>query len=118
MEDIAACARVWRGGCIIRAKFLSEVADQYKADTMNLMLVDHFKNALEDRIESWRKIVAVCAFEAIPAPLYASTLSYFDSYSSEILPANLIQGLRDFFGAHTYERIDKPGHFHTNWIEN
>lgn len=115
--DIAACARVWRGGCIIRARFLSEIADTYKENTKNLMLIDHFKKALEDRIQGWRKIVAVTAFEGIPAPLYSSTLAYVDSYASENLPANLIQGLRDFFGAHTYERVDKPGSFHTDWLE-
>lgn len=115
--DISACARVWRGGCIIRAKFLSEIAQKYKAGTKNLMLVDHFKQALEDRIDGWRKIVAVTALESIPTPLYSSTLAYVDSYASEKLPANLIQGLRDFFGAHTYERVDKPGHFHTKWID-
>ncbi|OHT01932.1 6-phosphogluconate dehydrogenase [Tritrichomonas foetus] len=113
--DIAACARVWRGGCIIRADFLNDVAARYKADTKNLMMIDHFAQALESRLEGWRKVVALTALKGIPAPLFASTLAYFDSYSSEVLPANLLQGLRDYFGAHTYERVDKPGNFHTEW---
>ena len=113
--NIAACARVWRGGCIIRADFLNEIAKNYNNQTKNLMLIDNFKNALAERIQSWRKIVALTALQGIPAPLFASTLSYVDSYTSANLPANLLQGLRDYFGAHTYERIDKPGSFHTEW---
>ncbi|OHT16435.1 6-phosphogluconate dehydrogenase [Tritrichomonas foetus] len=109
------CAKVWRGGCIIRASFLNDVSQNYTDCTKNLMLIDKFSKDLEEGIEGWRKVVAVCALEGIPAPLFSTSLSYFDSYSSEFLPANLLQGLRDYFGAHTYERIDKPGSFHTNW---
>lgn len=114
---IEKCAKIWRGGCIIRAQFLDEISSHYTSDTKNLILVEHFRQALEERIPGWRKICAVATLKGIPIPLYASTLAYFDSYTSENLPANLLQGLRDFFGAHTYERIDKPGHFHTNWEE-
>lgn len=113
--DIAVCARIWRNGCIIRAEFLNEIALHYDVDTPNLMTTPHFVELMKPRISSWRKLVASCSIHGIPVPLYASTLSYFDAYSSERLPANLIQGLRDFFGAHTYERTDKSGHFHTNW---
>lgn len=113
--DIGACAQVWRGGCIIRADFLNDVSAYYTNDTKNLLMIDFFKDAMDTRIESWRKIVAVCTLQGFPVPLFSSTLCYFDSYSSEVLPANLIQGLRDFFGAHTYERVDKPGKFHAEW---
>ncbi|KAK8895782.1 hypothetical protein M9Y10_013667 [Tritrichomonas musculus] len=109
------CAKIWRGGCIIRANFLSEVAANYTDDTNNLMLIDYFAKSLEERIESWRKVVAVCVLDGIPVSLFSTSLAYFDSYTSEVLPANLLQGLRDFFGAHTYQRIDKPGSFHTQW---
>lgn len=113
--DIAACARIWRGGCIIRADFLNDISAHYTADVKNLLTIPHFIQQMETKITGWRKIVACCALQGIPVPLYASTLSYFDSYSRAQLPANLIQGLRDFFGAHTYERVDKSGNFHTKW---
>ena len=113
--DIAACARIWRGGCIIRADFLNDVSSNYTNETKNLLLIPYFKNIIESKIQSLRKINALCSLSGYPIPLYSSTLSYFDAYSSECLPANMLQGLRDFFGAHTYERIDKPGHFHTEW---
>jgi 6-phosphogluconate dehydrogenase len=113
--DVAACARIWRGGCIIRADFLNDIASHYTAQTPNLMTISFFLNLMDQKIESWRKVVAACALAAIPAPLFASTLNYFDAYTRERLPANLIQGLRDFFGAHTYERVDRPGSFHTIW---
>ena len=115
--DIAACARIWRGGCIIRADFLNDISAHYKSTTKNLLTIPHFITQMEPKIAGWRKIVAACALKGIPVPLYASTLAYFDSYSHQQLPANLIQGLRDFFGAHTYERVDKPGNFHTKWEE-
>ncbi|KAH0791894.1 NADP-dependent phosphogluconate dehydrogenase [Histomonas meleagridis] len=113
--NISACARIWRGGCIIRAAFLRVIAEHYTEDTKNLLMVPHFRNAVEERIASWRKIVALGALGGFPIPLFSSTLTYFDSYRSDLLPANLLQGLRDCFGAHTYERFDKPGNFHTEW---
>jgi 6-phosphogluconate dehydrogenase len=113
--DVAACARVWRGGCIIRADFLNDIASHYTAQTTNLITIPFFRKQIDGKIESWRKVVASCALGSIPAPLFASTLNYFDGYARERLPANVIQGLRDFFGAHTYERVDKPGTFHTIW---
>lgn len=113
--DIASCARIWREGCIIRADFLNDIADHYTADTHSLLIIPHFVELMKTKVGSWRKIVAGCALQGVPIPLYGSTLSYFDAMSSAHLPANLIQGLRDFFGAHTYERVDKAGHFHTNW---
>ena len=113
--DIKSCARIWRGGCIIRANFLNDVTEYYTSETKNLLMIPFFKNEIESRIASLRKVVASCSLLGYPIPLFSSCLSYFDSYSTERLPANLIQGLRDFFGAHTYERIDKPGNFHTEW---
>lgn len=116
--DISKCAKVWRGGCIIRANFLNDVSAYYTNETKNLLTIDFFKNAVEERVQSWRKVTALCTVQGYPIPLYSSCLAYFDSYASERLPANLIQGLRDFFGAHTYERIDKEGKFHTEWEQN
>ena len=113
--DISACAKIWRGGCIIRADFLNDVSAHYTNETKNLLLIPFFKQAIDTRIESWRKITALCSLSGYPVPLFSSTLSYYDSYSTAVLPANVLQGLRDFFGAHTYERTDKPGSFHTNW---
>lgn len=113
--DIKACARIWRGGCIIRADFLNIITARYNNDTKNLMCIEHFSKALESRLAQWRKVLAATTCTGIPSPLIASTLAYFDSYTSERLPAYLIQGLRDFFGAHTYERTDKEGSFHTQW---
>lgn len=113
--DISKCAKVWRGGCIIRADFLNDISKYYTKETKNLLLIPFFKEAVEQRLESLRNIVAYSSLKALPVPLYSSCLSYLDSYTRAKLPANLIQGLRDFFGAHTYERIDKCGHFHTEW---
>lgn len=115
--EIQKCARCWRGGCIIRAAFLNDVSDKYTQATKNLLNIPFFSQAVEDRIQSLRKIVLVASLKGFPAPLFSSCLSYFDSYISDRLPANIIQGLRDFFGAHTYERIDKEGKFHTEWEE-
>lgn len=113
--DISKCAKIWRGGCIIRADFLNDVSAHYTNATKNLLTIPFFKTAVEDRLNSWRKVVLLGTLQGFPIPLYSSCLAYFDSYISDSLSANLIHGLRDFFGAHTYERIDKSGKFHTEW---
>jgi len=116
--DFGDIATIWRGGCIIRAKFLNRIKQAYERDKnlMNLMLDPFFCEALSDCQKSWRKTVALAVEAGIAAPAFAASLSYYDSYRQERLPANLLQAQRDFFGAHTYERIDKEGVFHTDWL--
>jgi 6-phosphogluconate dehydrogenase len=117
--DPGAIALMWREGCIIRAAFLEEIRDAFTADPdlTSLLLDPSFAERLADGQEGWRTIVAGAVTAAIPTPAYSSALAFFDSYRSERLPANLIQALRDYFGAHTYERTDRPRGewFHTNW---
>ncbi|CAK9300279.1 unnamed protein product [Gordionus sp. m RMFG-2023] len=111
-------AMMWRGGCIIRSKFLKNIKDAFVKDPklFNLMTDQFFLKALEASQESWRKVVATAAIEGIPLPCFSAALAFYDGYRSEFLPANLIQAQRDFFGAHTYELLTKPGQFiHTNW---
>ncbi|MEM7014386.1 MAG: NADP-dependent phosphogluconate dehydrogenase, partial [Verrucomicrobiota bacterium] len=119
--DFGAIARLWRGGCIIRAHFLNHIADAYKRDPnlTNLMLDGFFNEILERAQTAWRDVIALGVVNGIPVPAFSASLGYYDSYRSEVLPANLLQAQRDFFGAHTYERIDKePGKwFHTKWPE-
>nr|WP_122012838.1 NADP-dependent phosphogluconate dehydrogenase [Maliibacterium massiliense] len=117
--DLGNIALMWRGGCIIRARFLQRIKDAYSRDPKlaNLMLDPYFTQALDKAQASWRRVVALCAQLGVPAPCFASALAYFDSYRRETLPANLIQAQRDYFGAHTYERVDREGVFHTNWIQ-
>jgi len=108
---------VWRGGCIIRAQFLSCMKRAYenKPDLGNLMLDPFFHSALSKRQEGWRFAASVALQHGVPVPALGAGLTYYDSYRSPSLPANLLQAQRDFFGAHTYERVDKPGTFHTKW---
>lgn len=112
-------ALMWRGGCIIRSIFLGKIKEAFDKDPAltNLMLVDYFKDKLHDASQSWRRVVAEAVTNGIPVPALSSALCYFDGYRSERLPANLLQAQRDYFGAHTYERIDQPRgkFFHTNW---
>ena len=110
-------AMIWRGGCIIRAKFLRRIKEAYDRDPRiaNLLLDPYFKDVVEKAQARWRTVVATAAERGIPIPAFSSALSYFDSYRAESLPANMIQAQRDCFGAHTYERTDKPGTFHTEW---
>lgn len=117
--DLAAVAKIWRGGCIIRAALLEDIraAYQAKADLPNLLLDANLARKLMENQESLRKIVGQAVSWGIPIPGLMSTLSYFDTYRSAWLPANLIQAQRDYFGAHTYQRIDMPGIFHTEWEE-
>ena len=119
--DLGSCARIWRGGCIIRARFLIRITEAYERNTdlTNLMLDDFFTEILNGNQAAWREIVALGVTNGIPVPAFSASLSYYDSYRSEVLPANLLQAQRDFFGAHTYERTDKPAgeFFHTKWPE-
>lgn len=112
-------ALMWRGGCIIRSAFLGKIKEAYTAnpELTNLLLDPYFKSALEKGAESWRKVVATAVLNGIPVPAISSALEYFDGYTTENLPANLLQAQRDYFGAHTYERCDAPRgkFFHTNW---
>jgi 6-phosphogluconate dehydrogenase len=115
--DLGAIARIWRGGCIIRARFLNHITEAYEADSnlTNLMLAPFFTDVLNAGQQDWREVVAIAATNGIPVPSFGGSLSYYDAYRAERLPANLLQAQRDFFGAHTYERIDKPEgeFFHT-----
>ena len=112
-------ALVWRGGCIIRSAFLADIKKAFKRkpDLQNLLLDKFFKKAVSSRQAGWRRTVITATKLGIPVPCMSSALSYFDGYRSERLPANLLQAQRDYFGAHTYERVDKPRgeFFHTNW---
>lgn len=112
-------ALMWRGGCIIRSAFLGNIRDAFKQDSnlTNLLLDPFFEKAVETAQTSWRRVVATSATIGIPMPAISAALAYFDGYRTERLPANLLQAQRDYFGAHTYERIDKPRgeFFHTNW---
>jgi 6-phosphogluconate dehydrogenase len=112
-------ALMWRGGCIIRSRFLGKIKDAFdkKPKLRNLLLDDYFKGEIKKSQKGWRNIVAIAAKRGIPVPAFSTALSFFDSYRSAVLPANLLQAQRDFFGAHTYERVDKPRgqFFHTNW---
>ncbi|GIO23076.1 NADP-dependent phosphogluconate dehydrogenase [Oceanobacillus sp. J11TS1] len=111
-------AMIWRGGCIIRAKFLQKIKDAYDrdADLPNLMLDPYFKEIVEGYQASLRKVVSLAVQQGVAVPTFASAIAYYDSYRSENLPANLIQAQRDYFGAHTYERKDKEGIFHSQWF--
>jgi 6-phosphogluconate dehydrogenase len=117
--DMEAVARVWRGGCIIRAALLEDIRTAYKAklDLANLLLDPHLGQEFMRREADLREVVKVAATLGLPAPGLMVTLGYVDAYRSAVLPANLIQAQRDFFGAHTYERLDAPGIFHTRWEE-
>jgi len=112
-------ALMWRGGCIIRSAFLGKIKEAFdkQPELKNLLLDDYFKGAIEKAQAGWRKVVATAVMNGIPTPAFATALSYYDGYRSERLPANLLQAQRDYFGAHTYERVDKPRgeFFHTNW---
>lgn len=110
-------ATIWRGGCIIRAKFLNRIREAYdkNPELESLLLDPYFKSELGDLMDSWRRVVVTATKLGLPVPVFASSLSYYDSLRAERLPAALIQGQRDFFGAHTYQRIDKEGTFHTLW---
>ncbi|MFC1481764.1 decarboxylating NADP(+)-dependent phosphogluconate dehydrogenase [Candidatus Neomarinimicrobiota bacterium] len=112
-------ALLWRGGCIIRAQFLGNIKEAFdkQPGLQNLLLDDYFKDAVESSQLAWRKVIATAVEHGVPVPAFSSALAYYDGYRSAVLPANLLQAQRDYFGAHTYERVDKPAgeYFHTNW---
>src|SRR2546427_10667328 len=113
-------ATIWRGGCIIRAVFLNRIVEAYKRDPAlhNLLLDRYFTKIIRKAQRNWRVAVSTAIKHGVAVPAFSASLAYFDSYRQARLPANLLQAQRDFFGAHTYERIDKPGAFHTEWIES
>ena len=115
--SLSECARIWKGGCIIRAGFLDKIKNAYmeNPDLPNLLLAPEFKQSILDRQDAWREVLSVSNKLGIPVPAFAASLNYFDSYRRDRLPQNLTQAQRDYFGAHTYERTDKPGAFHTEW---
>jgi 6-phosphogluconate dehydrogenase len=119
--DLGAIASIWRGGCIIRARFLNRITEAYRDDPAleHLALAPFFRDVLTTSQAAWRDVVAGAVRAGIPVPAFSASLAYFDSLRSPRLPANLLQAQRDFFGAHTYERVDRPEgqFFHTQWPE-
>jgi 6-phosphogluconate dehydrogenase len=117
--SLSECARIWKGGCIIRAGFLDKIKTAFmeNPDLPNLLLAPEFKQTILDRQDAWREVLAVSTKLGIAVPAFSASLSYFDSYRRDRLPQNLTQAQRDYFGAHTYERSDKPGTFHTEWTQ-
>ncbi len=117
--NFSAIGQIWKGGCIIRARLLQRIQDAYSANPSlaNLMLDPWFAEQINSRLPGLRQVVAGAALAGIPVPCLSSTLDYIDSYRSARLPQNLVQAMRDCFGSHTYERVDKPGNFHTEWLD-
>jgi len=115
--DLETVARLWRGGCIIRAALLEDIQSAYKKqpDLTNLLLDPHLGQEVMNRQADWRATVGGAVARGLPAPGLSVSLAYFDAYRRARLPANLTQAQRDFFGSHTYERLDTPGTFHTEW---
>ncbi|QHW33995.1 NADP-dependent phosphogluconate dehydrogenase [Paenibacillus rhizovicinus] len=113
-------AMIFRGGCIIRARFLQNIKDAYDRDPelKNLFLDEYFRGVVDNYQGAWRRVVSVAVERGIPVPAFASALAYYDSYRSERLPANLLQAQRDYFGAHTFQRLDREGSFHFQWMAN
>lgn len=115
--NLGECAKIWRGGCIIRARLLNNITSAFERNhTLENLLVDpNFAEELNKRQTAWRRIVSLAVAAGIPAPAFSAALNYFDSYRLGRLPSNLIQAQRDFFGAHTFQRTDKDGTFHATW---
>ncbi len=118
--DMGAIATIWRGGCIIRARFLDRIKEAYDADPQlsNLLLAPYFRDAVVGGQDAWRRVVSLAVAHGVAVPAFASSLAYYDGYRRARGPANLLQGLRDYFGAHTYRRTDRPGTFHTRWPQD
>jgi 6-phosphogluconate dehydrogenase len=118
--DFGAVALMWQGGCIIRSRFLANIGEAFDNDPeiTNLLLDPFFEAAVRTAQGGWRRVVAMAVTLGIPMPAISSALAYYDGYRSARLPANLLQAQRDYFGAHTYERVDRPRgeFFHTNWM--
>ncbi|NEO73716.1 MAG: NADP-dependent phosphogluconate dehydrogenase, partial [Moorea sp. SIO3H5] len=118
--NLSEVARIWKGGCIIRAGFLDKIKNAFNQNPQlpNLLLAPEFKQTILDRQDGWREVLAVSNKLGIPVPAFSASLDYFDSYRRDRLPQNLTQAQRDYFGAHTYERLDKPRgeFFHTDWM--
>lgn len=120
--EMGTIASLWRAGCIIRADLLDTIMKAYEAPAgqrpANLLLAEEFTEAIHECLPAWRRVVAAAATYGVPAPVFSSSLAYYDSLRAPRLPASLTQGLRDYFGAHTYQRVDKPGTYHTRWSED
>ncbi|MGP1381978.1 MAG: NADP-dependent phosphogluconate dehydrogenase [Thainema sp.] len=116
--NLSEIARIWKGGCIIRAGFLGKIQNAFQQNPKlpNLLLAPEFKQTILDRQEAWREVIQVAAKLGIAVPAFSASLDYFDSYRTAKLPQNLTQAQRDFFGAHTYKRVDKSGVYHTDWL--
>lgn len=115
--NLVNIARIWRAGCIIRAQLLNDIMDAYRSspDLLNLLMDEKFRDAAEKSQEPWRRVIQAAVGMGIPVPAMSASLAYYDSFRSAVLPANLTQAQRDFFGAHTYRRVDREGVFHTEW---
>ena len=117
--DFGEIARIWRGGCIIRAVFLRRITEAYRraGDLANLLLDEYFAGEIAPRQDRWREVVSRAVLAGVPCPAFASALAYYDAYRTETLPASLLQAQRDYFGAHTFERVDQPRgrFFHLDW---
>jgi 6-phosphogluconate dehydrogenase len=113
-------AKIFRGGCIIRARFLQNIMDAYDRDPelRNLLLDPYFNEIVVSYQGAWREVIGSAIASGVPVPAFSSALAYFDSYRTERLPANLLQAQRDYFGAHTFKRVDKEGTFHFNWLQS
>jgi 6-phosphogluconate dehydrogenase len=118
--DLGALATIWRGGCIIRAQFLDRIRDAFAAEPNlpNLMLAPFFQEALASAQSAWRRVIREAVQSGVPIPAFSASLAYYDGYRRARGPANLIQGLRDYFGSHTYHRVDREGAFHTKWAQD
>jgi 6-phosphogluconate dehydrogenase len=116
--DLGNIAMLWRGGCIIRAQFLERIKEAYDADANleNLLLARYFREAIDAAQPAWRHVVTTAVASGVPVPAFSAAIAYYDGYRHERLPANLLQAQRDYFGAHTYRRIDQAGTHHTDWL--
>jgi 6-phosphogluconate dehydrogenase len=110
---------LWRGGCIIRAQFLDRIKEAFDTDPKleNLLLHPYFTQVVHQGQKAWRRVVSTATELGLPVPAFSTALAYYDSYRREALPANLLQAQRDYFGAHTFQRVDRPGTFHAEWIQ-
>ena len=117
--DLAEIARIWTGGCIIRAALLEDIRDAFRrAPALPSLLLDPgFARGVADRLGAWREVVGQAQRWGIPVPAFSAALAYLDGYRSQRLPSNLLQAQRDYFGAHTYRRTDRTGSFHTAWVQ-